>query len=307
MQNTTFTSFCLLPLEIRMQIWTLAIPKSRVIQLYASFGQLSYVPLSDFKATLRHMDFTLRIPSILHVNRESRRCGLEIFQYGFNTLASTTGRRSYWNPSRDTLYLTFLPQYFDFVNGKRSNDQIYERDRAFDMRAGLGLLHASLANIRHLALPWDKETIIGLKPAKDRPVSPEFFDTDDEYLKCTSPDGWLLTFLSGFKRLQSLSFLIDHKRLYGWAGDLEMRADVVLYECEDVPVITMGLSPWVKSMRLVPSEVEQRIEHILEEYMDKELSLGHGHAWAGTVPDVDLLVTGYKKRKPSGFCLPVRH
>jgi len=115
-----------LPAEVRLQIWKLAIPKSRILRAKVEprpTGATIFGPFSP-------------VPTILHICHESRHLGLTIFRRWFQHILD--GRNDfYWNPSIDTLYLVLF------------------RDGSGHPRAAeiLSLSVEMTPDVQHLALP----------------------------------------------------------------------------------------------------------------------------------------------------------
>jgi len=94
-----FPQFKKLPIEIRLAIWKMSLPGSRMIEM-------------KFKRNIarRPMDFRLldsEFPTLLHVNQEARAEALKFYQpvFGDITVDSEHQRKVYFDPSKDTLYV----------------------------------------------------------------------------------------------------------------------------------------------------------------------------------------------------------
>lgn len=186
----TAVKFSDLPLEIRIEIYKLAIPLSRVIRLqltkYSATGNKSCKYVEDPK---RHFESLSPpcIPTILHINRESRAIGLKIFKNTFGAPLSdrkdskgeyAEKRGTYWNPKIDTLYLPHenpLPRHLardaDDLNYMHQTDLDDEEEyppRELDedvCKIGSDLYEEQelLQNVRHIALPVNYKTRLGFK------------------------------------------------------------------------------------------------------------------------------------------------
>lgn len=87
--------FSRLPVEIRLQIWRVAVPRGRVI-----FNLLPN--MSRFKNPERHESNRISpVPTILHICHESRETGLQMFRLGFPVRIAED---FYWRPEADTIY-----------------------------------------------------------------------------------------------------------------------------------------------------------------------------------------------------------
>lgn len=271
--------FSELPTEIRLQIWQLAIPKSRVLRIASSSDRSHLKRIYPMQP--------LPIPTILHVNRESRSVGLDIFRLGFGPDGSPCNPEDndYWNPSADTLYLPSFqpPRDWDVRQSREFMEPIHDpnfwasRD---DSHIGSTELHIRLAALRHLALPWNYKVIHGLGLKK--------LHFSKNYV------AWLPRWLFGFNELRSVSFLIDHWPKWYRTGE------IVLYEPEET-VMDQGQKTETRAtaFRATPSEVEGRIEKIMDMFREQEEP-----EW--DVPSIEILVMGHRKtKKRSGFCLPL--
>lgn len=125
-KTRNFTCFSRLPTEIRLKIWSIAVPRGRILRFeiephlgqYRIYGRFS------------------RVPSIMHICHESREVGLGQFRRGFPHLQSQNGE-VYWSPEADTLF--YVPHRSKTWNEVCS--VLY-----------LGI-HTMLPIVRHLALP----------------------------------------------------------------------------------------------------------------------------------------------------------
>jgi 2EXR family len=115
-----------LPAEIRLEIWKLATPKSRILRVKVEPTSTSATLFGPFSP----------VPTILHVCHESRHFGLTIFRRGFQDISDGLND-FYWNPSIDTVYLVL---FHDGV----------EPPRPVEI---LSLCTEMIPDVQHLALP----------------------------------------------------------------------------------------------------------------------------------------------------------
>ena len=88
--ENTFTYFLKLPLELRQNIWDVSLPLQRVVKVFYHQERDTYTSAA-------------RIPTALHVCKESRQQALKVYQLSFK---STTGEaRVYFNFECDVLHI----------------------------------------------------------------------------------------------------------------------------------------------------------------------------------------------------------
>jgi hypothetical protein len=141
-------SFSLLPAEIRLQIWRAAIPKGRFIWVeIRNIGNFAAGPF-----TVGTLSPTC-IPTILHINHESRCVGLSIFHLSLKPTKDDKDINSigYWKPSADTI---FLSNAMPVTHNHRPLGWIYN--------STLGEIK-DLCHMKHLALPWNINISTGFK------------------------------------------------------------------------------------------------------------------------------------------------
>jgi 2EXR family len=96
MDTPSFSLFSALTVELRIKIWSYAINSEPRVLI------LRYLPESDCCVC------STPVPSLLHVNRESRYEALRVYKLVFGT--STKEPQTYFAPNLDTVY---LPRYRD--------------------------------------------------------------------------------------------------------------------------------------------------------------------------------------------------
>lgn len=143
----TFAPFSELPIEIRLHIWKIAVPRGRILRFNIDFERNQYRIRGRFS----------RVPTIMHVCRESREVGLQDFRCGFPHLEPQNGG-VYWSESDTLLYVPGESVSWDSVYGFLS----------------VGI-HKILPMVRHLAIPlsrrllesidgsWMEELVNGLR------------------------------------------------------------------------------------------------------------------------------------------------
>jgi hypothetical protein len=127
----SFAPFSELPVEIRLHIWKIAVPRGRILRFNIDFNRNEYSIRGCFS----------RVPTIMHVCRESREVGLQDFRCGFPHLTPQNGG-VYWSDSDTLLYLPSASVSWDYV-------------RSF---LNLGI-HTFLPAVRHLALPINQKLL----------------------------------------------------------------------------------------------------------------------------------------------------
>lgn len=95
----SFRPFPKLPVELRMSIWQLALPKTRVLTIkrkqYTRVSGSGSAKLNGFAAPAQ-------VPTILHVNREARSEALRYYQLSFGGCGAPA--TIYFDPRFDTVY-----------------------------------------------------------------------------------------------------------------------------------------------------------------------------------------------------------
>jgi hypothetical protein len=271
-----------LPFEIRTAIYSLAIPLSRVLRIRLVHPETGPVYAQSISPPC--------IPTILHINRESRAVGLKIFRRSFGPSAPTTKSSilerdmlcSYWNPAIDTLFLPVQNPSLQQPIQVTSDEDLYQRnfyeEEYEDLDVSLigdSIYHDQhiLSYVRHLALPENMKVRMGFSTESQRETF-EFGQRVD-----------LSAWLSRFEHLQSLTILSDP--FPGWYRS----GEIVLYELleEQDPDRCTGVA--LPRLRMT----ERSIEEALEEYAT-------GREWKA--PSVELLIMGHRKtRKVPAFCV----
>lgn len=114
----SFRPFPKLPVELRMSIWQLALPKTRVLTIkrkqYTRVSGSGSAKLNGFAAPGKSMLYlqtiiiqqlmwiTAQVPTILHVNREARSEALRYYQLSFGGCGAPA--TIYFDPRFDTVY-----------------------------------------------------------------------------------------------------------------------------------------------------------------------------------------------------------
>lgn len=279
------TNFSGLPFEIRTEIYSLAIPLSRVLRM-----RLNRSPeLGIYAESTSHPC----IPTILHINRESRAVGLKIFKLSFGASPTQAADgsvlkerelfRSYWNPAIDTLYLPFLNPLeshpiqatMDHITPTPRYSNNWGDVDACLVGSGIYHKHRILSHVRHLALPDNHKTKTGF-----RPPLPHDAIIDSEKFTLGNLPAWI----HGFEKLESLTLLRDP--FPGWYRS----GEILLYEPDDD-----NEDEYCRRALKYLRETEGWVQEALEVF-------AKGKDWEA--PSVELLIMGNRKtRKPPAFCI----
>lgn len=147
------------------------------------------------------------VPTILHINHESRTIGLSIFRNTFGDVehgvSDVAEKRTYWNPAIDTLY---LPDYNppsrvrrDMYDSLESDDEDSDPDmEGEDCKVGNDIYrrHNILPYVRHIALSVVRTTA-------------RVFDPDNEERNRNPEEGLVKWLEKSFPELESVTMLID--------------------------------------------------------------------------------------------------
>ncbi|TAQ87324.1 hypothetical protein B7494_g4353 [Chlorociboria aeruginascens] len=208
----TFTKFIDFPTEIRRHIWSLAIPKSRVIRTTISIDEVRTHISGPFS----------KVPTILHICRESREVGLGIFKIGFGSIPSQLGS-FYWNPNIDTIYLDPTDESMD---GSFEESAIDYED--FEVCFANYNIHKQLASVQTLAICLDRYLLAHI--------------------------GDMLEWLQGFPNLESLSLLINPR------GNIYTKGAAVLYEPLNIPVRKFPGPDYERLPLTIEERIENRMD-----------------------------------------------
>lgn len=266
------TGFFHLPLEIRLQIWQLALPRGRVLRI-------------TFKGRIENEQACamspITMPTILQVCHESREFAKTVLRCGFG-MNPTLNDRGWWNPCRDILYLPPWQPPPNWDLRVSFNFQDFQENFPYppldmhrdDSNVGSASHHTSLASVQHLALPFNFKVLNGIKFSE-------------------RSESWLLPWLHDFPNLRSVKLLIDHVPQWYRAGDIQ------LYLPLDVPLNGPPL-PTASLTFNTPSRIETKIKQKLEDFRKQ-----FHPDWK--LPSVEIMVVGNTERKEQcGFCLPFR-
>ncbi|KAF7888013.1 uncharacterized protein EAF01_011167 [Botrytis porri] len=192
-EEPLFPQFGNLPPELRLHIWKYALPRGRTLKVKIdAYDDTRASLLGNFSA----------IPSICHVNSESRFLALSILRNGLGP--NTEESDFYWNPNIDTIY---FPPSASWTNGTMEKYLFKEKIPASYRNHGITPV------VQHIAFPLNIWLAQGLylEPPKDR---------------------WLLDWLYRFPALQSVTLLIEP--FDQWLG--LPNTSIVYHEPLDVPV-----------------------------------------------------------------------
>ncbi|CAG8982650.1 hypothetical protein HYALB_00006048 [Hymenoscyphus albidus] len=98
----TFPQFAKLPAELRLLIWTYALPKCRIVRILWDPEIEAYRGVSAMENSLFK---PIPAPPVLHVNRESRCQGLKFYRLAFAT--SPSNSRIYFDYDKDWATITW--------------------------------------------------------------------------------------------------------------------------------------------------------------------------------------------------------
>ncbi|KAI6708305.1 hypothetical protein PZA11_007043 [Diplocarpon coronariae] len=271
-------NFCSLPTEIRLMIWKLAIPGPRVLRMC--------IPRDKSRVPWTYSTSSPAIPSILHVNLESRIVGLSLFTLNF-PLKQRQCRpppyrpalSTYWNPARDTLYLPdfHAPEDAD-VAADVARDAVEGSDAglpADDSLLGRRFHHHNLMAMQHLALPWKTKVASG-------------FDFRTGSDRCGGE--WMPRWLFGFPSLKSVTFVVEPSSRGYRPGE------IVLYEPGDARVrreySCCALAWSADRVSFKPGELAALIACRLRLYTQ------------GEIPNIHMKLLGHREtRKTLPFCV----
>jgi hypothetical protein len=277
-------SFPLLPTEIRLQIWRAAIPEGRFI--WAEIRNIDHFPTGPF--TVGTLSPTC-IPTILHINHESRCVGLSIFHLSLKPTKDDKDINSigYWNPSADTI---FLSNTYPVTRNHRPEGWTYS--------STLGEIR-DLCHVKHLALPWNIDISTGLQfkipGLTERPWMPR----------------WLTS-----EVLESVTFVVPFN-LTAWNEETERKA--VLNESEKgrwkilmksqakATAYSILTHEWIQNSRLTTAETKAEIERIFQEF--REMDEQDGMTWKVPVVDVQAIAHDMEeiRRRRKDFWIAARN
>ncbi|CCD49095.1 hypothetical protein ACHAPF_000632 [Botrytis cinerea] len=192
-EEPLFPQFRNLPPELRLHVWEYALPSGRTLRVKVD-------AYDDTRASLQG-DFSA-IPSICHVNSESRSLALSIIRNGLGP--NTEESDFYWNPNTDTIY---FPPSASWTSGTMEKFLFKENVPTSYRNDGITPV------VQHIALPLNIWLAQGLylEPLESR---------------------WLLNWLYKFPMLQSVTLLIEP--FDQWLG--LPNTSIVYHEPLDVPM-----------------------------------------------------------------------
>lgn len=280
-----FASFPLFPTEIRLQIWRAAIPKGRFIWVETrNAGNFS----TD-SSTIGTRS-PICIPTILHINHESRSVGLSIFNLSLKPTKDDKDINSigYWNPDADTI---FLSNTYLNLNRGRPENWIYN--------STLGEIK-ELCHVKHLALLWYIGVSAGLRfnvtSLTQRPWIPR-------WLTCEALES--VTFVVPFnftiwksKEIERNPALNESEK--GWCK-------IMMKTPSQATSYSIPTHEWIQSSHLTIAEKKAEIERIFEEFRERdELD---GLTWKVPLVDVQGIAHDMEeiRRGRKDFCIAAKN
>src|SRR4051794_21265684 len=90
LESASFPSFAELPAELRQEIWKLAFPPPRIIQIHTARGEILFTnsksTITRRRKKFKHVYATkASVPTVLHVCQESRLVALRHYQLTFDS------------------------------------------------------------------------------------------------------------------------------------------------------------------------------------------------------------------------------
>ncbi|PQE03576.1 hypothetical protein CJF31_00010147 [Rutstroemia sp. NJR-2017a BVV2] len=277
---TTFPLFPLLPAELRLQIWSHALPSPRTLKVKIDAYSSAHAELLGPFAP---------IPSIMHVCAESRSVGLSIYRLGLGPALDADGRNFYWDPRVDTVYLPPSAAWTNGVLGEFLGRGEGEGKNGIPENwVNDGFMRV----VRHIALPLNVWLARGLylEPEEGR---------------------WLMPWLRRLPELRSVTLLVEPYDQ--WMGMPDTR--VVYYEPLNVPMSQLlGMKPLEIEVGVEEAWegwVDKEMGNLIDdegygsEGDEKDRGNGKGKdEWY--IPLVEVLVLGMKKYTPDMWCIKPR-
>ena len=123
-----FILFPMLPVELRLRIWRMALPAPRIVEVY-----LGYVPAADMGPSTNLLRANTPPPTLMSVNFESRSVALEKYWLRFGK-ENAAGINPRIDPAEDTIFVSWLLSDFgsrvqDLANGKVWSEEAKESIR----------------------------------------------------------------------------------------------------------------------------------------------------------------------------------
>jgi hypothetical protein len=268
-------SFPLLPTEIRLQIWRNAIPEGRFIWVETSSSVDVNYSTGEF--TIGTLSPTY-IPTVLHINHESRCLGLSIFHLSLklNKDDKCTNSIGYWNPSADTIFLS-------------NTDSVTQLYRPENEKYTLGEI-MDLCHAKHLALPWNVDISAELQfkmpGLTERPWMPRWLTSEAlESVTFVVPfnlTAWNLLLLQDYtawneKRKRKISS--DEPEKSRWKIMMKSQSKAMAY--------SISTHDWIQGSRLTIAETKAEIERIFQEFRERDEQ--DGRTWKVPVVDVQAI------------------
>ncbi|TAQ85658.1 hypothetical protein B7494_g6020 [Chlorociboria aeruginascens] len=140
---TTFTFFPKLAPEIRRMIWKEALPGPNVVRIKDATPENIEMWMQHHKAEVIKVLASYKVPTLLHVNFESRQEAQKVYQLQFNQ--SMRGNGIYFDFTKDTLFFETYSALAAFHGGYINNLQKFVNERCLRNRT-------MRKKVRHLAI-----------------------------------------------------------------------------------------------------------------------------------------------------------
>jgi hypothetical protein len=227
------------------------------------------------------------IPTILHINHESRCLGLSIFHLSLkpNKDDKRTNSIGYWNPSADTIFLS-------------NTHSVTQIDRPENEGCTLGEIK-DLCHVKHLALPGNIDISIRLQfkmpGLTERPWMPR----------------WLTS-----EALESVTFVVPFN-LTAWDEETERktvldepeksRFKIMMKNQSKATAYSISTHDWIQGSRLTTAETKAEIERIFQEFRERDEQ--DGRTWKVPLVDVQAIAHDIKeiRRGRKAFWIAARN
>ncbi|KAG4428318.1 hypothetical protein IFR05_016200 [Cadophora sp. M221] len=201
-----FHPFPRLPIEIRLSIWGFVCKEPHVVSVvyFENIIGTTYIVARDDRETdgnecMQQFKFHSQIPSVLHVNNESRKHALGCYPLFF-TNTPDNQENAYFNPNIDTCYVALANQSYEIKSIDAETTHVTPSD---------DLSHNQSWNLEYLGFATER-----LSRPKDLPNFPavKFMAVDETFLQKSeehwTPENWK-EFFTYVPSLESFTFVQD--------------------------------------------------------------------------------------------------